>query len=422
MARVLHALAIIVALWATVAQAANPTRTCRICEDVAQTYHDSYRCAGENVDLWGDGAMPGIPACDEAKFSCDKLTGDVAQACESMEQEFIQDERQARILWTVQSEFGKAYDTCIQLGKCEAHPNAEAGIFTPCRQVFDSRRGHFDIFHPGFTSNCTEECYLCTWLVREWPLFQEICTPEGATLGSSIDPDRTAMKAIQLAALERQKVAEVARVTALQQAVEEHEQEQQAMTGGEDAAFLAQHQRQWQRRQGQGKEAHRGSRHALQPSFNPDGLLFLETSTNVESRSRASSMARAWSKAFHRASSSSSSSPSASIKFGQVIGDGDAPPQLSEDPQSDLKLDCFTLWRFFSKSRKAKFFLSWKRVLGEMTTPADVERSNNWDANIACKCMGMCPLDPFEHLGLLKQCRYDDRDRTMMEYAFPEPH
>lgn len=149
-------------------------RTCRICEDVANTYHDSYRCAGENVDLWGLGTDPSIPACDESNFHCDMLVGDVAQACKTMEQDMLDDPRLARILWVSQMEFGKAYETCVRMEKCPQDPDEQEGIFTRCRQVFDSPEGHHDILLPGFTTNCTEECYLCTWLVREWPLFQEI--------------------------------------------------------------------------------------------------------------------------------------------------------------------------------------------------------------------------------------------------------
>ena len=413
-----------------VVDARNPSRTCRICEDVAQTYHDAYRCAGEDVDLWGPGDAPSIPACDQAKFACDKLTGDLSQACATMESSFMEDNELARSLWTSQMEFGRPYDTCVKMGKCERDPNRFEEELTPCHQVFNSVEGQHDPLLPAFTASCTEECYLCTWLVREWPLFQEICTPEGTRLPNSIDPDREIV--VQNAEASLEAAAEAEQQEAQQEAFLErqHQQELQAEHAGYTPAPLAQRII----RRGEDDALMRRTYAAapMQSHGSDAGAdeVFLEESIDMRSNSRsraqaqtqshAKGMARAWSKATTRAIHgvlSAHSRPNKDLLY-STPGDDETGPTMSE---SSMQQDCFTMWRYFARSRKAKFFASWKRNIGMERTPADVERSNNWDANVVCKCLGQCDLDPFEHLGLIKACRYDDKDRTAMDFAFPNP-
>ena len=422
-------------------------RSCRICEDVAQTYHDAYRCAGENVDLWGPGNTPGFPACDQALFTCDKLTGDIAEACRHMEAEFIDDEAQMRVLWMSQMEFGKAYETCVKLDKCDAdpQPDPEDQVLTECHKVFNSPLGQHNMLHPEFTVSCTEECYLCTWLVREWPMFQEICTPPGTSMKNSIDPDRETIRLEAIASINKAE-----RLQKLRQGKVEDDDD-------EGVSFVQHRARQWGSAQSQPQRAarsqlsdaaimsqrHRSYNHFLaernaatvdEASVDEAGDVFLES--GVEVRASAGGMARAWSKhtqraiqqtlqsqaADHSAAPASVYGANKDLQYSLIRSDTDdtmGGPQLGG---TDLSADCFSMWRYFQRSRKAKFFSSWKRRIGIEITPADVARSNLWDANIVCKCLGQCDLDPFEHLGLIKQCRYDDRDRIAMEYVFPQPH
>lgn len=411
--------------------ARNPSRTCRICEDVAQTYHDSYRCAGEDVDLWGPGDAPSIPACDQAKFACDKLTGDLSEACATMEHSFVEDTDLARSLWTAQMEFGRPYDTCVKMGKCERDPNPFEGDLTPCHAVFNSVDGQHDPLLPAFTSSCSEECYLCTWLVREWPLFQEICTPEGTRLPNSIDPDRSIVKINAEHGLEAAAEAEQQEVQ--QEAFLEHQHQQELQA--EHAGNLPVPLQQRIIRRGEDDALMRHTYASQLESRASDAgadEVFLEESIDLRSNSRSASraqsqsqsnakgMARAWSKATTRAIHgvlSAQSRPHKDLLY-STPGDEEEGPALTE---SSFRDDCFIMWRYFARSRKAKFFASWKRNIGTERTPADVERSNNWDANVVCKCLGQCELDPFEHLGLIRACRYDDKDRTAMDFAFPNP-
>ena len=445
-----------------------PSRTCRICEDVAQTYHDRYACAGNDIDMWGASDNPLIPACETPIFQCEKLTGDIKEACQAMEFEFVDNYDQARLLWMSQMEFGQHYDTCVKLGKCESDPNPEEKEYSSCHQVFQTEHAKYDILDPAFTSNCTEECYLCNWLVKEWPLFQEICTPDGTQMANSIDPDRDVQKLSGLEGiqkLEQAKSEQEAEFEALeaeagqeQAATAEGESEEASAGEGEgegevaqeeEASFMQQRQQHFVRHpiarpSPSTYPHHRSASHFMRstPSTRrSDAQLissvlkrsradsvrsqasFLESSAQV----KANSMSRTWSKATHRAIhgvlQSQSSNP---LNFVQSDYTGDFSADGAEIAPvidgSDLKKDCFAMWRYFARSRKAKFFASWKRTIGIEITPADIERSNGWDANIACKCLGQCGLDAFEHLGLIKQCRYDDRDRVMMEYAFQTPH
>lgn len=74
-------------------------------------------------------------------------------------------------------------------GKCESEAHLPGP--TACHQVcaarlLPPRRRHplvqafadpyckFDWKCKKFTESCAEECYLCTFLVRDWPLFQEV--------------------------------------------------------------------------------------------------------------------------------------------------------------------------------------------------------------------------------------------------------
>jgi hypothetical protein len=391
------------------------SRACRICEDVAQTYHDVYQCAGNDVDAWGPGNDPLFSACEQPKFACEKLTGDLAQACQAMETELYEDDDKARTLWMAQMEFGSSYGTCVKLGRCEVDPAPEEHEYTPCHQVFKSEEGKNDFLHAGFTSNCTEECYLCNWLVREWPLFQEICVPDGTHMANSIDPDRTVVKDTamgKLKVLDQAKVANEAEQAAEEEAAAASASAADEANGDAEASFVE---------RGYGSNNARWQQHGAD-----EPLGFVETGVKV------SSMQRAWAKHTNKAiqgvlqhQSSARIVPRArneDLMFSEIHDEetaGEAGPVLSG---TDLKKDCFTMWRYFAKSRKAKFFASWKRTIGIEVTPADVERSNMWDANVACKCLGQCGLDAFEHLGLISQCRYDDRDRLMMEFAFPNPH
>lgn len=55
-----------------------------------------------------------------------------------------------------------------------------------------------------------------------------------------------------------------------------------------------------------------------------------------------------------------------------------------------------------------------------MSSAVDRLEGNMWDANIACKCLGRCPLDRFETLGLAEPCAYDHQQALAMEYVFAD--
>eukprot|EP01006_Ploeotia_vitrea_P006691 TRINITY_DN1441_c0_g1_i2.p1 TRINITY_DN1441_c0_g1~~TRINITY_DN1441_c0_g1_i2.p1 ORF type:complete len:105 (-),score=53.49 TRINITY_DN1441_c0_g1_i2:67-381(-) len=78
---------------------------------------------------------------------------------------------------------------------------------------------------------------------------------------------------------------------------------------------------------------------------------------------------------------------------------------------------CFAMWNELRYSKKMRFFASWKRYVNIMSGPIDRLTGKMWDANVACKCIGKCPLNLFEDLGLTETCRYDEADEKLMHYA-----
>ena len=46
-----------------------------------------------------------------------------------------------------------------------------------------------------------------------------------------------------------------------------------------------------------------------------------------------------------------------------------------------------------------------KRFVAMMDSPIDRLTGIMWDANLACKCLGKCPVSRFEDLAILEQCR-----------------
>lgn len=77
-----------------------------------------------------------------------------------------------------------AYKTCQELGRCAPDPDP----VTPsdCHRDFMDESCGKNPTCTNFTRNCEESCYLCNWLVRDWPLFQEVCKPLGAELPQSV--------------------------------------------------------------------------------------------------------------------------------------------------------------------------------------------------------------------------------------------
>eukprot|EP00753_Platysulcus_tardus_P010786 PLAT3048.1.p1 GENE.PLAT3048.1~~PLAT3048.1.p1 ORF type:complete len:388 (+),score=103.16 PLAT3048.1:43-1206(+) len=77
-------------------------------------------------------------------------------------------------------------------------------------------------------------------------------------------------------------------------------------------------------------------------------------------------------------------------------------PPLTEDDSastdaSTLMRECFKLWNEFEHSAKERFFASYLSMLGQW----------QWDANLACKCLGKCPYDQYEAMSLISPCNYD---------------
>jgi hypothetical protein len=100
-----------------------------------------------------------------------------------MKKQFIEDKLMARKIWETMMLSNDAYKTCQELGKCS--PDPEVGP-SECHGAFLDKGCMMNPQCKNMTEFCTEECYTCNWLVKGWPLFQEICKPDGATLPQSV--------------------------------------------------------------------------------------------------------------------------------------------------------------------------------------------------------------------------------------------
>jgi len=90
------------------------------------------------------------------------------------------------------------------------------------------------------------------------------------------------------------------------------------------------------------------------------------------------------------------------------------------DTGYSLADECFQMWDGIRGSPKAIYYNSWKQKMSVLDKPRDYLSNNMWDANVVCKCLGKCPLGPFEDLGLLDVCRYGPEEEALMAYIYKE--
>ena len=65
-----------------------------------------------------------------------------------------------------------------------------------------------------------------------------------------------------------------------------------------------------------------------------------------------------------------------------------------------------------------RYFFSWRDVVNaEPNDPVEGYQQNYFDANIACKCVGDCEIQPGEDLALANICHFDYLDNARMLYA-----
>lgn len=170
----------------------NITWKCQLCEDVLQTYHNRYRCAGEILESVPD-QDGGPPTCAQSLFSCEDLSGELQSDCLKLEAELAALESMPADFLSLGKtphlpkhlgypasyaalhirEVDAAYKTCAKLKYCEE--DSASNSLQPCHLTFNHPLCITDPMCKDFSTKCASNCYLCTWLVREWPRFQEYC-------------------------------------------------------------------------------------------------------------------------------------------------------------------------------------------------------------------------------------------------------
>ncbi len=53
-----------------------------------------------------------------------------------------------------------------------------------------------------------------------------------------------------------------------------------------------------------------------------------------------------------------------------------------------------------------------------MSDPVDQLEGRMWDANVACKCLGKCPTNRYESLGLVDVCEFGEPELNAMSRLF----
>jgi hypothetical protein len=408
------------------------TLDCKVCEDVVQTYHDRYRCAGEYRKYE---FKFGPKQCDGPHHFCTAPDNfDQREECAAVALE-LRKPGETILLWETMRKFGKRYRTCTALNMCES--DSEEGP-TDCHRAFQD-----PMSDPKKV--CSARCHQCMKQLYEFPLFQEICKPEGVKIedeivkppqaevpgfsdnyssgrgsgdgsaaASLIQESQDAYLASRLETLKR---------TALKLKRERAHMKAKGLTSSPAAASLLQELQSMSYEGGNSKrelpqafqrEVRRHTTLVSMPPM-PGSTNFLEKESKIYLRprqqSRATGMLDNLMEAFTEEDSSSTSSPNAGEG-----GEGEEGVHVKIERPGDK---CFQMWKELRKSRQARFYMSYKRKLVNDMNVMDVLESNGWDAHTTCKCLGKCALEKGESLDLVNVCRYTTQDDIKMKTIFP---
>jgi len=259
----------------------------------------------------------------------------------------------AKVLWETMMMTNDPYKTCVELGKCDKEE-----VPSPCHLLFtQDKECMYDFRCKAFSRKCSTSCYLCTWLVKDWPLFQEACKPAGAVLPQS-------------AILPTDKLPPPGKVFSFL----------------EEGASVR-HSKRWKRAL------------AAKMRATANSAALLQSKERVSSRLRR---VFPYNGAMPRlARVEQGNSQMSKLKTGLTASE-----------------QCMKDWQFMRQSAKGRYLASWQRYVNVMADPMDRLSGNMWDANVVCKCLGKCRLNRFEELGLMDTCHYEEDEEAMMRRLF----
>lgn len=190
-----------------------PDKECQRCEDVAQTFRETFPCVGHTEPDWTPGVSNDLPACMFVA-ACGAFTGanyeatrSIQEACADMKKDMYEGSKK-EATWTALAALSNSQ---LQRNRDFHDPN-KLPSFPDALRVCQGQVGGLGFCNDatcdahlatdecrdnpgceGVMEACDRQCYLCYWLVRSFPVFMESCAPsaEGSWRKASLSTTST---------------------------------------------------------------------------------------------------------------------------------------------------------------------------------------------------------------------------------------
>jgi hypothetical protein len=402
--------------------------------------------------------------CAEPAFVCSspRNSVEVRAACEQLHTQLLYEEPQwnARI-WESMMLNGDAYTACANIGKCEADtppPSSSTSLQlnkTNCHVLLDQDKCRFGGLTacPALLEECAPACFLCAMLAQSWPLFDETCKPAGAKI---VERSYTTPEAVAEAKEEQEEEAATAaganapasapraKKTATAKPATTTKKKKKS-SGSAKPVLIESQPKQQQQQQPVAPEMVALPRlHGQYPS-----LLSTTTtppppprgSSSVALPERADRVLSKWMRRaktlspepHHSAASTaaqvlrkyqrqqqlrrrfslleslqpkpSSSTSRRLLKLETTNSSSSSAAAPSED-SLQLSRQCMAEWEFMRTDLRARYYVSFKKLVSAMDDLADAYTSQRWDATTVCQCLGRCPTTGYQRLSRLAACDF----------------
>jgi len=357
-----------------------------------------------------------VNMCTGPIFDCDQAPH--ATECEAMRNEFITDSSNA--IWIAARREPSPFAICVQLQKCSDDENSKA-----CKEALKKPECELKPECEA-TKVCSSICYTCYRLINEWPIFQETCKPPGANMADEVQPPPPA----PLVKLTSDPISFV---------------EQQGMQSN----YLTYDDEQFLRIAASGavsfnSREHAERAHRVQRAME-SGLLSENQLRMIAEAAATSDLVR------HSSFLELNSQTSRYVDASELESDHDYDPQADSPEFSSSNIEllqdgafkglrararrqpefrggfdtsliqktCYNMWDELRESRRARYFMTYKRTTMPELDFNDLASGYAWDAHSVCKCLKMCPMQQGESLELVQICRYNKMQDLLMRTAFP---
>ena len=330
--------------------------------------------------------------CDGPVFNCSDAPD--AASCEAMRTELKEDSMASKLWKSIRRE-GNVHQACIDLGKCDAESDSD------CHKALLSDPACKTSTMCSAVEVCSNECYVCNRLVREWPIFMEACKPPSAIIPNEVE-EFTIVRKFKYTPVSTLPVeADASFVHADAAAEMDLANHQEA-----DASTAIAHIEQLFAEGKIGEEEYKA---LLEHQINvARGVSFVEMDAELDVDSENSAVTEDGKYYAHAAFEADPEAFTSFVQMESTVSDG-----------VDHTEQCFALWDELALSRRARYFMSYKKYAMPELNPDDLLQSLAWDAHSVCKCLGKCPTQPGETLSLLNTCKYTRMHELQMRLAFP---